>query len=143
MQVFAIAKSYVGMPIIGNGQCVTFVRYCCPELGPTGDWVKGLDVMTTDNIPIGTAIATFDNKGQYQHEPTGQHTGFYIGKESRKDKRNVMVPGLLIIEQYRGLLAIKLRWIPVVPIVMLPNGMPKDASNIANAYSIVELRAKP
>lgn len=146
MITFSAIRGFIGKPIIGDGQCVTFVRYVT-DLPPTLEWVKGLALFDENGVPAsnilpGTAVGTFDDKGQFQHEPTGQHTGFFLRFEIRKIN-GVAILGIVIVEQYRSVLLIQERWIPMRPIVMLPNGMAKNASNIAQCYSVIELRATP
>jgi hypothetical protein len=72
----------------GNTECVEFVRQAtgAPQ---TGMWKRGLKVAgaKVGSIPRGTAIATFDDKGNYPNDGLGQHAAIYL----RHDKGAIWV----------------------------------------------------
>jgi hypothetical protein len=58
------------------GQCVSFVTTVCPKVPvSTNNWIKGLPVKGNTEIVVGTAIATFDEKGKYSG-----HAAIYDGQ---------------------------------------------------------------
>ena len=73
-------ESYEGK-VVGNGQCVAFVR-ACAGAPASSTWTKGKVVKTSD-VAKHTAIATFDDQGNYPNNPTGQHAAIFISKEGR------------------------------------------------------------
>lgn len=59
------------------GQCVSFVTTVCPTIPvSTGKWKRGAAVKDNENIVEGTAIATFDAKGQYHG-----HAAIYVSQD--------------------------------------------------------------
>ncbi len=66
--------------VIGNGQCVAYVRKCtgAPQ---TGLWRPGVKVHGAEQIEFGTAIATFVD-GSYPDKPTGQHAAIYVEQDA-------------------------------------------------------------
>lgn len=58
------------------GQCVSFVTTVCPTIPvATMAWKKGIQVKGANTIRPGTAIATFDDNGQYSG-----HAAIYEGQ---------------------------------------------------------------
>jgi hypothetical protein len=72
----------------GNTECVEFI---CQATGapPTHMWKRGQKVADAKvgSIPRGTAIATFDDKGNYSTDGLGQHAAIYL----RHDKTAIWV----------------------------------------------------
>ena len=71
-------ESYEGQ-VVGDGNCVAFVR-ACTEAPETARWKEGAKVKGA-SITKGTAIATFKN-GHYPNDPTGNHAAIYIDQDS-------------------------------------------------------------
>ncbi|GAB3407112.1 BPSL0067 family protein [Massilia agilis] len=64
---------------VGSGQCVAFVQ-AATQVGPTRNWTRGKLVMGA-NLPVGTAIATFDEQGRYANDTHGRsHAAIYLGQ---------------------------------------------------------------
>jgi len=63
----------------GHTECVEFVRQACGA-PRTGAWQKGRNVMDAKpgTIRRGTAIATFDDKGNYPSDGKGKHAAVYL-----------------------------------------------------------------
>jgi len=122
--------SYERQPVRLNpnnqAQCAWLVRALL-EAPPASTWFAG-EQLTPDNIddlPLGTAIATFVN-GKYPNANTGQHAAFFMGKTKE---------GFKILEQYQGLKQIKVREVMWNP---NPNNpLSRSLSNQAKAYSVV------
>jgi hypothetical protein len=66
--------------VVGNGQCVGYVRTVA-ELPHTSGWRRGAKVRG-GNIASGTAIATFGPDGHYQNRTDGSsHAAILIAEE--------------------------------------------------------------
>lgn len=64
---------------VGNGQCVAYVR-AAAQLGHTSTWERGASVQGLV-LPIGTAIATFDDNKRYANDRHGSsHAAIYLGQ---------------------------------------------------------------
>src|SRR5262245_51775454 len=79
----------------GKTQCAIFVQNVtgAPE---TSLWSPGKKVKDakTGEIPVGTAIATFDADGKYPTtDPPGRHAALYISHDAN---------GIQVIDQYVG-----------------------------------------
>jgi RHS repeat-associated protein len=100
-----------------SSQCVSFTKMFTGA--PCTDcWRAGPKVLGDTDIPLGTAIATFDDNGRYPGSATtAKNSGIYIGQ---RDGR------VFIIDQWPGHNA-RARTID-------PGGSP---SNDSNAYSVV------
>lgn len=63
----------------GHSECVEFIRQAtdAPE---TARWVRGRLVKSfkPGELPRGTAIATFDDKGKYPADALGRHAAIYL-----------------------------------------------------------------
>ena len=77
--------SYIGVnpesydnTVQGDGECVAFVRKCSGAPSST-TWTKGAPI--TENTPMYTAIATFNDQGRYPTNDTGQHAAIFVRKE--------------------------------------------------------------
>jgi len=61
------------------GQCVSYVTTVCENLPvDTSKWKKGARVRGNNTIAIGTAIATFNNSGQYHG-----HAAIYVSQDDK------------------------------------------------------------
>lgn len=68
--------------VVGNGQCVTYIHECA-KTPPTRFWKKGKKIKSNKlKIKEGTAIATFDNNGNYPNQPTGNHAAIYVSHDA-------------------------------------------------------------
>jgi hypothetical protein len=64
---------------VGSGQCVAFVQ-AATQAGLTHRWRRGEQVMGAV-LPVGTAIATFDDNGRYANDTQGKsHAAIYLGQ---------------------------------------------------------------
>ena len=75
-------KDYVGKPYKnakGNTECVVFVQQVS-RAPLTTDWKKGKHVKDAKpgDIPVGTAIATFDDSDKYPTDDKGKHAAIYL-----------------------------------------------------------------
>lgn len=84
----ADAQALVGKQI-GNGQCAVLAEKLAPGIGLTRTWQKGEQVMGNTDIPIGTAIATFNYQDGTAYAPVGSngepgssHSAIYLGQNS-------------------------------------------------------------
>ncbi|MES2129781.1 MAG: BPSL0067 family protein [Pseudomonadota bacterium] len=74
-------KKFLGQSI-GSGQCVAFVQQATAA-GITRTWKRG-DPVRKANLPIGTAIATFDENGRYANDTHGKsHAAIYMGQDAK------------------------------------------------------------
>jgi hypothetical protein len=80
----------VGPDQLNRGQCAALVQQYS-KVGETKDWRKGEAVKGANDIPAGTAIATFNDKGRYANAATGNHAALYI----KQDKN-----GIYVLDQY-------------------------------------------
>jgi hypothetical protein len=65
-----------------GAQCWDLVAYVTGQKESTTNWKRGTNVMSSDNIAVGTAIATFlGPNGTYDTPPnySNQHTGIFAG----------------------------------------------------------------
>jgi len=104
--------------VIGNGQCVQFVQECAGA-PPSSQW-KGGESVAGNDIPLGTAIATFDDNGRYPNASTGNHAAIYDGQDQN---------GIWVYDQWKGQ-PVHRRFIP------FRNGK-GSASNDGDAYSVI------
>ena len=74
---------YIDVDGYAGPQCWDLVAYVTGQKGSTTNWKRGANVMSSGNIPIGTAIATFlGPNGSYDNFVNGkyvQHTGIFAG----------------------------------------------------------------
>lgn len=66
---------------VGDGECVALVRHY-GKAPPAVAWRAGTRVMGDRTLPLGTAIATFDEKGRWPGKPKGNHAAFYLSQTS-------------------------------------------------------------
>jgi hypothetical protein len=83
----------------GDKQCVKLVQKALPKIGVTKTWGPGAGISGPNRPPlaIGTAVATFDGKGNYQSKKGKSHAGLFMGygKERGKD-------GIYLFDQFAG-----------------------------------------
>jgi len=73
-------EKYAGQ-VVGDGQCVAFVR-AASGAPATSSWTKGALVKGT-NLAKGTAIATFDSDGTYGNHTDGtSHAAIFISQDA-------------------------------------------------------------
>lgn len=67
----------------GNTECVEFVRQAT-NAPQTTKWVRGRLVksFSSGELPRGTAIATFDDNGNYPTDTLGRHAAIYLSHNS-------------------------------------------------------------
>lgn len=78
----------------GNTECVEFVRQTTGAPQTTA-WKRGVSVKdaTLEEIPRGTAIATFDENGKYPADGNGRHAAVFLGKN---------VIGIQVLDQWNS-----------------------------------------
>lgn len=104
--------------VVGNGQCVAFVR-AAAIAPPSGQWSEGAKVKGAAILP-GTAIATFVN-GQYPNNSTGNHAAIYVSQDAN---------AMTVWDQWKGQ--------PVHQRSIRFRGGQGSASNDGDAYSVIE-----
>ena len=75
-------------------QCVSFTKFFT-GLPCSGCWRAGPKVVG-NNVPAGTAIATFDDQGLYPNGPHGNNSGLYAGPASSPPN------SIIILDQWPG-----------------------------------------
>ncbi len=106
---------------VGNGQCVVFVQECTGA-PITSLWKKGKKVRGNSLINQGTAIATFDEKGKYLNNSTGNHAAIYVSQNAT---------GIWVYDQWVAQGAVKKRFIRF-------KGGVGSHSNDGDAFSVIE-----
>lgn len=135
--VYAAAAMLEGKPKVGNGDCVALVRHYAgvPQFEA---WKAGASVLDNKDIRPGTAIATFVN-GRYLSHDRGNHTAFFL-------RHDAPGTGFWVIDQWidgpgRGYKPhISARPIRAKRVKQNADGSWPGASDLANAFSIIELR---
>jgi hypothetical protein len=100
----AIVQSSDGQYLGPNSNCASLTRSLTPDLPPASQWQRGELVQGNSDIPVGTAIATFNYHGQpgtngygSANNPGGlsgmSHTGIYLGQDNE---------GITILNQWSG-----------------------------------------
>jgi hypothetical protein len=85
-------ESYEGT-VVGTGQCVAFVQKASGA-PVTAAWNRGAKARGNTAIQIGTAIATFDAKGEYTNSTDGtSHAAICVGQDA---------VGLQVWDQWKG-----------------------------------------
>ncbi|SKB14229.1 putative Lysozyme [Planktothrix sp. PCC 11201] len=77
-----LTGNYIDVDRAYGNQCWDLVAYVTGQTGLTTNWKRSVNVMSSGNIPIGTAIATFlGPNGTYDTPPyyNNQHTGIFAG----------------------------------------------------------------
>jgi hypothetical protein len=113
-------EAYKGK-IVGDGNCVPFVR-ACSGAPASSTWKTGIKVLGAGNTEIakGTVIATMVD-GQYPGESTGNHAAIYLGHD---------VHNIHVLDQWVGH--------PVSERNIHSHGGHGSLSNDADAYYVVE-----
>jgi hypothetical protein len=109
--------SYDGQ-VVGDGQCVAFVR-ASSGAPQTTAWQPGVAVRGA-NVASGTAIATFVN-GSYPSASTGNHAAIYVGQDAT---------GIQVWDQWLGQ--------PVHMRTIRFKGGVGSPSNDGDAFSIIQ-----
>lgn len=126
--VYSKVDELEGTNKVGSKQCVDLIKHYAGAPA-TALWKEGESVVANTNIKKGTAIATFVN-GRYASLATGNHAALYISSDAggiwvmdqwSNDKTKPLVSKRYIRKKGR-----------------LANGQYIDASNNADAYSIIE-----
>ncbi|WP_071889962.1 BPSL0067 family protein [Kosakonia oryzendophytica] len=90
--IAATPRAYIGQSV-GSGQCVAFTQKAA-NMPRTANWKRGALVKGNMNIAPGTAIATFDDNGQYGNHSDGRsHAAIYMGQDST---------GIQVLDQWVG-----------------------------------------
>jgi hypothetical protein len=77
-------------------QCVSFTKFFT-GLPCSGCWRAGPKVVGND-VPAGTAIATFDDQGLYPNGPHGNNSGIYVAPSGPPYPPN----SIIILDQWPG-----------------------------------------
>ena len=126
--IYANVDELEGYKKVGSKQCVDLIKHYA-GLPPTALWKEGESVVGSATIKKGTAIATFID-GRYPSRATGNHAAFYISKDAG---------GIWVMDQWSNDATkplVSKRYIRAKG--KLANGQYIDASNNADAYSIIE-----
>ena len=110
-------EQYAGK-VVGNGQCVAFVREASGAPA-TNEWVQGQAVRGAP-LSSGTAIATFVD-GTYPNAPTGNHAAIYLSQDDT---------GLTVWDQWVGQ--------PVHKRVIKFKGGQGSPSNDGDKFSVID-----
>lgn len=123
--VYSEARKLKGEKKVGSGECVALVkRYGVAPA--TAYWREGDAVVGNIRIAPGTAIATFVN-GRYLSRSRGNHAALYVSEDAT---------GIWVVDQWKNSGVVKLR--PLKRLGKNKDGTWKDASNNADAFSIIE-----
>ena len=93
-------ESYEGKKI-DSGECVAFVQEAAGAPS-TSSWRKGAAVRENSDLKRGTAIATFDARGNYASHSTGNHAAIYVSQDAH---------GIWVYDQWVSQGAVKKRLI--------------------------------
>lgn len=89
--VYPDALKLVGQDKRGTHQCVALIQ-AHTRAGHTSTWRQGAKVRGNLTLPVGTAIATFED-GRYRSRPHGNHAAFYVGQDATC---------LVVVDQWAG-----------------------------------------
>lgn len=112
---------------VGNFQCVDLIKHYT-NAGATAGWSKGADVAGNQYVQAGTAIATFVN-GHYPNSAHGNHAAFFVSQNPN---------GMFIIDQWAHSSKQKVSQRFIYRLGTDKNGMLRDPSNNADAFSVIE-----
>ena len=75
----------------GKTECVIFVEKAA-KAPPTALWKKGVKILEANEgeIKKGTAIATFDENGNYPKDSKGKHAAIYLSHNKQEKSINVL-----------------------------------------------------
>lgn len=76
--------------LVGNGQCAVLVQQASGA-PLTSLWRKGPKVKGNTAVPVGTAIATFDDQGLYPNHRTGNHAALFVSVNDH---------GIVVLDQW-------------------------------------------
>lgn len=123
--VYEDAEKLAGLPIVGNGQCVTLIiQYA--KAPAASLWKEGKQVKGNSLLKKGTAIATFVN-GKYPNNKTGQHAAFYLSQDAA---------GIWVIDQWLASRTVQKRRLQFRG--KKKDGGFADPSNNGDAFSVIE-----
>ncbi|MFP5390835.1 MAG: BPSL0067 family protein [Gammaproteobacteria bacterium] len=125
--VYADAAKLEKTPKVGSGQCVALVQHYAGLPGTIG-WHEGEKVLNNASIKPGTAIATFV-KGRYLSHATGNHAAFFLRHGAN---------GFYVMDQWKNKEDVSERFIPYRKGPKNADGSYYNASNNADAYSVIE-----
>ena len=113
-------ESYKGK-VVGDGNCVAFVKEAAkaPE---TRKWKQGASVKGDVTLKAGTAIATFNEKGEYPNKAHGNHAAIYLNQD---------LSGLVVLDQWQLKGAVSQRLIAF-------RGGKGSPSDDGDAFSVIE-----
>jgi RHS repeat-associated protein len=113
-----------------NSECVSLTRYFAPALPCTGCWRAGPRVIGND-IPRGTAIATFDDNGRYPSDD--RNSALYVGTITYQDNGGYS-EGINLIDQFPPGHRAQVRFLPYQGQGPLHT---HDRSNSAKDYYVI------
>jgi hypothetical protein len=120
MSYLAAASADYEGTVVGNGQCVAYVREASGAPA-TNSWRRGVRVRDAA-VPSGTAIAAFDDDGSYGNHTDGRsHAAILVG---------VGPDGLIVHDQWVGQ--------PVHERVIYYRGGQGRQSNDGDAFFVIE-----
>ena len=126
-----------GKEKVGTTQCVALVQFYAGAPNHRG-WKAGAAVMDNKGIQPGTAIATFVN-GHYPSNSTGNHAALFVRHG---------IKGFWVMDQWKddrpadqnNKPTISSRFISSRGLKQRASGAWPNASNNADAYSVIEMR---
>lgn len=123
------ARSLQGHPLVGSGTCVDLIKLLVPGLigHSTQDWRPGQRVLDIDDLPVGTAIATFVG-GHFPRNETGQHAAIFLGRAGKV--------ALMVMDQWandKDKPYVSARYI-------YPGRAGSSLSNSSEAFYVIELK---
>lgn len=135
--VYSKVSDLEGKAKVGTTQCVALVQFYGGAPNHRG-WRAGAAVVNNKDIQPGTAIATFVN-GHYLSHATGNHAAFFLRHG---------IKGIWVMDQWKddrpadqnNKPTISSRFIPSRGLKQRKSGAWPNASNNADAYSIIEMR---
>lgn len=137
--VYSQVGSLEGKSKAGNGDCVDLVKKYVPGLHTASSydcWRAGANVMQSrTRLVPGTAIATFVN-GRYPRSGTvPKHAAIFL--------RSAGAGGIWVMDQWKKSPSIRARIIHIAKprIVADANGVWPEASNVAQAFYVIEMSA--
>lgn len=113
---------------IGDGQCVALVRACAGAPAAIS-WRKGASVMGDRTLPLGTAIATFDQKGRWPNKAKGNHAAIYLSQTA---------DGMRIMDQWNRADKPTITSRLIKRLGKNPDGSFIRPSDNADAFSVIE-----
>lgn len=130
--VYANVNALQNTRKVGDKQCVALVRHYLASQGlkDTSTWREGAKVVGNKSIAPGTAIATFVN-GRYPNKSHGNHAALYVSQND---------DGIVVMDQWSNDATkprVSLRFLRAGGTINADGTYP-DASNNANAFSIIE-----